>query len=46
MKTLFLLLLAVTLIAAGLLIFIGETSNELFTTFDTINGEPTLEIRP
>lgn len=46
MKLLFLLLLLVTLIAAGLLIFIGETAGELWATSDTVNGAPTLEIVP
>lgn len=46
MKLLFFFLLAVTLIAAGLLIFIGETAGEYWATERTVNGAPTLEIVP
>lgn len=46
MKLLFLLLLLVTLIAAGLLIFIGETSQELWATTATIQGAPSVEVVP
>lgn len=45
MKTLFLILVAVTMLAAGLLILIGETS-DIWASYATINGEPTLEIQP
>lgn len=46
MKTIFLLLLAVTMIAAGLLIFIGETAEYYWARAETVNGAPTLEIVP
>jgi hypothetical protein len=44
MKTLFLLLLAVTLIGAGLLIMIGETAGELWASEATLKAGPSLTV--
>lgn len=46
MKLIFLLLLAVTLIAAGLLIFIGETADYHWASESTVNGAPSVEVVP
>lgn len=46
MRTIFALLLAITLLAAGLLILIGETSEELWATREVHEAPPTLTVTP
>lgn len=46
MTRLFLLIAAVTLLGSGLLIYFGERERELWATFQTRQGEPSLELVP
>lgn len=41
-----LILLALTLVCSGLLIYVGETDQTLWASTATRGGKPSLEIRP